>query len=353
MTPQEKLNLAENALSSEDRRRHYLEAAELYVEEARIKRDPSLLQKAEELVSLSQTSQEITTAPSLVKFEDIGGLKDIKGKLVLKVIAPFRHPDVFSFYGKKFGGGILMYGPPGCGKSLLAEATAGEAHLKFFSMKASDIKDKYVGETEKNIAKLWHEARQQPSIIFFDELDAIAVDRNFSLNHEKSAVCQLLTEMDGFGNKQQKILCVGATNEPWNIDLAFRREGRFGSTLFIPPPDGEARYSILKIHTKNKPLAKGVNLKEIAKLTKGFSGADLKNLVEHAVDIPLAESLIKNTKREITQEDFLQAVKAVQPSTEKWMKMAMKKLKANNDHDLVQELMQYNIKQELEDETKS
>ncbi|MFQ5621203.1 MAG: ATP-binding protein, partial [Candidatus Nanoarchaeia archaeon] len=201
-------------------------------------------------------------------FQDIGGLEELKEEIRFKIIEPLKHPDLFAFYGKKMGGGILMYGPPGCGKTLIAEATANEANATFFHVKSSNLKSKYVGETEKNISELFGKARaMQPSIIFFDEFEALGNDRTASAHaHEVSTVAQLLTEMDGMGTKDQKILLLAATNEPWSIDPALRREGRFGETLFIPPPDLDSRKSILKINMKNRPT-KDIDWDQLAIIT--------------------------------------------------------------------------------------
>ena len=263
-----------------------------------------------------------------LSFKDIGGLEDLKEEIRFKIIEPLKHPELFAYYGKKMGGGILMYGPPGCGKTLIAEATANECNATFFHVKSSDLKSKYVGETEKNIAELFEKARaMQPSIIFFDEFEALGNDRTASAHaHEVSTVAQLLTEMDGMGTKDQKILLLAATNEPWSIDPALRREGRFGDTLFIPPPDEESRRSILQIHMKDRPMEK-MNWEELAKLTEHFSGADIKGVCESATDIPLKEYFKTKKQRAITMNDFQIAKEKTNSIVIPWFKKAEKVVK--------------------------
>ncbi len=264
-----------------------------------------------------------------ILFKDIGGLEELKEEIRFKIIEPLQHPGLFAYYGKKMGGGILMYGPPGCGKTLIAQATANEAHATFFHVKSSDLKSKYVGETEKNIAELFEKARKhQPSIIFFDEFEALGADRTAAQHaHEISSVAQLLTEMDGMGTKDQKILLLAATNEPWAIDPALRREGRFGETLFIPPPDVIAREQVLRVHMKGRPLSKDVEFKALAQQTEHWSGADLMGLCEMATDIPLKEYFTTRKQRPVGMKDFLQAMKRMNSVTIPWLRKAQRVVK--------------------------
>jgi transitional endoplasmic reticulum ATPase len=270
------------------------------------------------------------------RFKDIAGLESVKQDIRLKIIEPFKHPEVFKKYGKKVGGGILMFGPPGCGKSLLAEATAGEADVAFFNVKASDLKSKYVGETEQNIAALFKAAREQPrgAIIFFDEFEALGGERDTAGVHERNFVSQLLTEMDSVGNKHQRILLIAATNVPWAIDIALRREGRFGTTVFVPPPDEEARTSILASRMKERPLAKNIDFAKLAQVTESFSGADIVSLAEAATDIPLKEFLVTKRTRDITMDDFEDALAKKTPSTRPWFSLVQRHLRALPDDEL-------------------
>jgi len=331
-------------------RKNYLEAAEiaLLLSETDKINSQRWLKLAKSLYNKSQTIKVVNEnfeekkKVSNISFASIGGLKELKEEIRFKIIEPLKHPNVFAHFGKKAGGGILMYGPPGCGKSLIAEATANEAKAAFFHVKASDLKSKYVGETEKNISELFEKARKnQPSIIFFDEFEALGSDRSNSPVHEKNAVAQLLTEMDGLGNKNKKILLLAATNEPWSIDSALRRPGRFDDTLFVPPPDFVARHEIFKIHLKNKPLHENVNIVELARLSKGLSGADIMSVCERAADIPLKEYFKSGKLRQITMNDFHAALKKNKSIITQWFRKARIQLEKNNSINDFPELSRY------------
>jgi transitional endoplasmic reticulum ATPase len=310
----------------------YIEFAnKLYKKAKKIKKTTS---------SITYTQIKKTKSNSIITFDDIGGLEDLKDEIKIKIIEPLKDPSLFSYYGKKMGGGILMYGPPGCGKSLIAKATANEANVNFIHVKGSDLKSKYVGETEKNISELFEKARAGPSIIFFDEFEVIGADRSDSSMHDRSAVAQLLTEMDGMDSQNQQILFLAATNEPWRIDSALRREGRFGNTLFIPPPDKVAREEILKLHMQNKPH-ENINFKLLAKDTKGLSGADLKSICEIATDIPLKESLKTKEKRPINMLDFKKAIKKNSSVMQQWFIGAKRQVEIRKLSETFNELIKY------------
>ncbi|MFC1732516.1 AAA family ATPase [candidate division KSB1 bacterium] len=286
--------------------------------------------KAKQLKGIKTSKKDFSQGDVLSKsknkisFNDIGGLEELKEEIRFKIIKPFKTPELFKYYGKSVGGGILMYGPPGCGKSLIAKATANEADATFIHVKSSDLRSKFVGETEKNIAELFEKARAaQPTIIFFDEFEALGGDRTEGHSHERSAVAQLLTEMDGVGSGGQQILLLAATNEPWSIDPALRREGRFGKTLYIPTPDEEARKQIFMISLKNRPI-ENIDYDELSKLSDGFSGADIKAACETATDIPLKEALKKrsNKGRNITLSDMKKGIDNTQSVLAQWYKKA-------------------------------
>lgn len=337
-------SLAALALKKEDPaeiRRLYLEAAEICIKTARdaeSEERKACLQRANDYYLKSQTNQfNFNSAKKLSikkpnrRFSDIAGLEKIKEEIRMKIIEPLKHPDVFKYFGKKAGGGILMYGPPGCGKSLIAEATAGEAEVAFYNAKASDLKSKYVGETEQNIAKLFEDARKEKAaIIFFDEFEALGCDRYRMSSNMKGAVSQLLSEMDGVGNKDQNILVIAATNEPWNIDNALLREGRFGTTIYIPPPDNISRLEMFMLHMRSRPVDE-IAWHDLAEATENFSGADVKSLCEMATDVPLKEYFKTRTKRNITNEDFYEALLKTKPSLGKWYRQAYAILSKRNE----------------------
>ncbi len=289
-------------------------------------RGKELKEKSHQKDTSSEKKKKVKDTPTIT-FSDIGGLEELKAEIRLKIIEPFAHPDLFEYYGKKAGGGILMYGPPGCGKSLIAKATAAEAGAQFIHVKSSDLKSKFVGETEKNIEELFEKAREQtPTIIFFDEFESLGSDRTDAPAHDKSAVAQLLTEMDGMDAKDGQILLLAATNEPWSVDAALRREGRFGTTLFIPPPDILSRKEILEIILAKRPT-RDIEYETLAELTEGFSGADLKAMCEMATDIPLRESLETGKKREITMDDLNVAIKNTKSVLRQWFAKAVEQVR--------------------------
>lgn len=341
----EKTNPSESA-------RNYLLAAKGLLQESKgsereneyIELANKMYLRAKELKSNNQAEPDFKQAEvksksdNKVTFSDIGGLENLKDEIRFKIIEPFKHPEIYEFYGKQMGGGILMYGPPGCGKSLIAEATANEAEANFFHVKSSDLKSKFVGETEQNIAELFEKVREkQPAIIFFDEFESLGGDRAESQAYDRSAVSQFLTEMDGVDSKNQQILLLAATNEPWSIDPALRREGRFGKTIFVPPPDKEARKEILKLVLGTRPVGK-LDYSRLADLTGGFSGADIKALCESATDIPLKESLRTGIKRNISMEDIESSIISSQSVVKQWFDKAKKQVNSKKLQDSFSEI---------------
>ncbi len=258
-----------------------------------------------------------------VSFEDIGGMEDVKEEIRMKILYPLKNPDLFRAYGKKAGGGVLLYGPPGCGKTLISRATAGEIDANFLSIGIHEILDLYIGESEKNLHRLFQMARDNsPSILFFDEVDALAADRrDMRKNAGRTLINQLLAEMDGNVASNDGILIIGATNAPWHIDPAFRRPGRFDRILFVPPPDEVARASIIEVLAKGKPIAQ-LDAKALAKNTRDFSGADLKGVFDVAVERGLAQAMKQGQLVPITNRDLLEAAKSLKPSTKAWFESA-------------------------------
>lgn len=258
-----------------------------------------------------------------VNFEDIGGMEDVKEEIRMKILYPLKNPDLFRAYGKKAGGGVLLYGPPGCGKTLISRATAGEIDANFLSIGIHEILDLYIGESEKNLHRLFQMARDNsPSILFFDEVDALAADRrDMRKSAGRTLINQLLAEMDGNVASNDGILIIGATNAPWHIDPAFRRPGRFDRILFVPPPDETARASIIEVLAKGKPIAQ-LDAKALAKNTKDFSGADLKGIFDVAVERGLAQAMKQGQLVPITNRDLQDAAKSLKPSTKAWFESA-------------------------------
>jgi AAA+ superfamily predicted ATPase len=258
-----------------------------------------------------------------VTFADVGGMDGVKEQINLRIVHPIRHPELYRAYGKPIGGGMLMYGPPGCGKTHLARATAGEVDAAFMAVGIDEVLDMWIGKSERNLAALFDEARRQaPCVLFFDEVDALAGRRSdFSGGSGRSLVNQFLAEMDGIDGGNDGLLVLAATNAPWHLDPAFRRPGRFDRVLFVPPPDLAARTAILEILCRTRPV-EAIDYAKVAKAAEHFSGADLKALVDTAVEAKLAEAMRAGRAIPLTTGDLLAAGKKVRPSTREWFSTA-------------------------------
>ena len=255
--------------------------------------------------------REIFVEISKITWDDIGGLKDIKEKLVEAVIWPFIHKDLFEITDTKAPKGILLCGPPGTGKTLLAKALANQSGANFISVKGAELLSKYVGESERAVREVFKKAKQvAPCIVFFDEIDALAPPRKESDGTRVSerVVSQILTEMDGVEDLRE-VLILGATNRVDMVDPAILRSGRFDLILNIPYPSEDELYEILKIHTRGKPISKDSGLKELASRAAGLSGADIELLCQRASIIAIREHL-KNRKKKlrITEKHFAEAL---------------------------------------------
>jgi len=258
-----------------------------------------------------------------ISFASVGGMEEIKEEIRMKIIYPLQNRTLFKAYGKKPGGGVLLYGPPGCGKTLISRATAGEIQSNFISVGIHQILDLYVGNSEKNLHQLFQLARDNsPAILFFDEVDALAADRkDFRESAIRTVINQFLAEMDGNIGSNEGILVLGATNAPWHLDAAFRRPGRFDRVIFVPPPDERAREAIVEILARDKPLQR-FDAKTLAKRTKEFSGADLKSVFDIATERALSRAMKAGRIVPLTTEDLLQACKSMKPSTRAWFESA-------------------------------
>ena len=267
------------------------------------------------LEELSNTGNLFMEKPT-VKFSDVGGMQKMKSEISMKIIQPLKNPELYKAFGKKIGGGILMYGPPGCGKTFLAKATAGEIDAKFISIGLHDILDMWMGNSEKNLHEVFKVARQNtPCVLFIDEVDALGASRSdMRQSAMRQIINQFLAELDGVKDSNEGVLILAATNAPWSVDGAFRRPGRFDRVLFVAPPDDESRKEILLSILKDKPTEK-IDVSDIAKLTSGYSGADLKALVDIATESKLEESFAKGSLQPIAQKDLIKAVKQHKATT--------------------------------------
>jgi SpoVK/Ycf46/Vps4 family AAA+-type ATPase len=262
-------------------------------------------------------------APSL-SFEDVGGLDDVKQRLQRSFLMPMQRPGLFKRFGKKVGGGLLMYGPPGCGKTFLARALAGEIGARFLSIGLSDVLDMWLGESERKLHELFETARRQtPVVLFFDEVDALG-QRRSQLRHSagRNIVNQLLSEMDGVASDNEGLFVLGATNQPWDLDPAMRRPGRFDRTVFVPPPDPVARARILELKLADRPTVARLDINAVAKRTDGFSGADLQSLVDGATELAITRSLESGDDVPIDSAMLEQSRQEMRPSTRPWLESA-------------------------------
>lgn len=261
--------------------------------------------------------------PAGVRLTDVGGLTEVKKRLEASFLAPLRNPELRALYGKSLRGGLLLYGPPGCGKTFLAKAVAGELGASFLHVSLADVLDMYIGQSERNVKELFEVARSSaPCVLFLDELDAIGGKR--SLNRSSGArttVNQLLTELDGVGSDNEGVFVLAATNHPWDVDPALRRPGRLDRTLLVLPPDREAREAILRTHLRDRPVER-IDTKRLARATEGFSGADLAHLCESASENALMESVGTGQVRMIGMGDFDRALSEIRPSIGPWVETA-------------------------------
>merc|ERR1712228_862646 len=249
--------------------------------------------------SLRETVVEIPTTT----WEDIGGLEDVKANLREMILYPIEHPDKFQKFGMSPSKGVLFYGPPGCGKTLMAKAVANECSSNFVSIKGPELLTMWFGESESNVRDVFDKARQAaPCVLFFDELDSVGQSRGSDTSGAGDrAMNQILTEMDGVGEKKN-VFFIGATNRPALLDKALIRPGRLDKLIYIPLPDHDARIGVLKAVTRKTPVNRSVNFSILSKLTEGFSGADIANLCAVAAKEAIREAITAEARFKAQQE---------------------------------------------------
>lgn len=278
-----------------------------------------------------------------VALADVGGMENVKRQLELSLLGPLRNPELAKAFGTSARGGLLLYGPPGCGKTFIAAAVAGELGANFYPIEIADILDIYTGSSERNLHQVFEVARRNaPCVLFIDEVDALGHKRSQMSGSAtmRTVVNQLLTEMDSATADNEGVYLLGATNHPWDIDVALRRPGRFDRMILVTLPDREARRAILRHHLKDRPVS-GIDLGAIAKRTDGFSGADLAHVCTSATQLAMADSIRTGTVRPVTMRDIDAALAQVKPSAGAWFESARNVVEFANNDGTYDELAKY------------
>lgn len=290
---------------------------------------------------LNEQDAKLFSKPN-IKFKDVGGMEGIKREIDLKIIKPLENAELYASYGKKIGGGILLYGPPGCGKTFIAKATAGEINANFINITLNDILDMWIGQSEKNLTKYFDLARRKkPCVLFFDEVDALGAKRSdMRQSAGKNIINQFLAEMDGIEANNDGLLIIGATNAPWHLDSAFLRPGRFDRIIFVPPPDEKSKEAILQLKLQEKPQ-KNIDYLKVAKKAKDFSGADLNAIIDIAVEEIIEKALAGGTPKPIETNDLLKAIKKHRASTTEWFTTARNYALFANKSGLYDDILKY------------
>jgi SpoVK/Ycf46/Vps4 family AAA+-type ATPase len=286
--------------------------------------------------------------PAGLTLADVAGLTEVKQRLEAAFLAPMRNPELRKLYGKSLRGGLLLYGPPGCGKTFIARAVAGELGARFITVSFADLIDMFVGRSERNIHELFEVARRNaPCVLFLDEVDAIGQKRSQLRNTPmRSAVNQLLLELDDVASDNTGVFLLAATNHPWDVDSALRRPGRFDRTLLVLPPDPAAREGVFRYHLRERPVA-GIDLSKLSRLTDGYSGADIAHICETAAERALLDSVTRGEPRLIGQADLEAAVTEVRPSLGTWFDTARNVALFANEGGAYDDLVAYLRKRRL------
>lgn len=283
----------------------------------------------------------ITERPE-VRLKDVAGMDQVKKRLNVSFLGPMRNPEMRKLYGKSLRGGLMLYGPPGCGKTFIARAIAGELGAGFISIGLTDVMDMWLGNSEKNLHELFQTARRhKPCVIFMDEIDALGRKRSLSRGQAGSGVInQLLAELDGVEYDNENLFFLAATNHPWDVDSALRRPGRLDRMLLVLPPDQAAREAIIEHSLKDRPVDK-IDVRWLATHTDEFSGADVAHLCDSAAEYALEDSIESGTARPITMNDFKRALKEIRPSTRSWMETGKNHAIYANEGGIYDDLLAY------------
>ncbi len=278
-----------------------------------------------------------------VRLDDVAGMTDVKAQIELSLLGPIRNPELMKAYKVSARGGLLLFGPPGCGKTYIAKAISGELGASFYQVGIADVLHHWFGESERSIRSIFDSARRNaPCVLFFDEVDALGHRRSALSGGSglRPVVNTLLEEMDSATSTNTGVYVLGATNAPWDVDPALRRPGRFDRMIFVGLPDAEARTGIVRSHLQDRPVS-GIDLKSIANRTEGFSGADLAYVCDSATQLAMADSMRSGQVRPVTMGDIDAAAAQIRPSTGPWFETARNVVEFANNDGTYDELAKY------------
>jgi SpoVK/Ycf46/Vps4 family AAA+-type ATPase len=291
-------------------------------------------QDSAQVISISRSST--------IRFSDVVGMEELKKTLRLRIIEPFLKPGLFQRFKRRSGGGVLLYGPPGCGKTMIARAIASECKATFTAVGISDILNMWVGQSERNLAELFEKARRdKPAVLFFDEIDALAYSRSkANSDHTRTTVNEFLSQLDTTSGQNDGLLVVGATNMPWDVDEAMKRPGRFDRQVFVPPPDAAARSEMFRAKLRDVPTGR-LDYEQLGRATEKFSGADIDGVIDGAKDSVLLRAMDGSGSQLLEQQDLLDAAANATPSTSDWLKTARNLVKFGGAGKTYQDVEKY------------
>lgn len=276
-----------------------------------------------------------------ISFASVAGMEEPKQRLTRSFLLPLKTPAMVKQFGKAVSGGLLLYGPPGCGKTFLARALAGEIGARFINVGLNEVLDMWFGESERKLHELFENARRlAPTVLFFDEADALGQRRTqLRGSAGRNLVNQLLSELDGFAGKNEGVFFLAATNHPWDVDPALRRPGRFDRLIFIPPPDADARRALFRLKLEGRPVAAGLDEAHLVQKTEGFSGADIEGVVNAATELALEASVAAGEVVPVDDRLLLRALRDARPSTRPWFEVARNHAVYANEGGVYDELL--------------